>query len=78
MHYTRRQFGYDLLRMMDNLFIQHTAYICVCIVVIFLKINFGARTRISLLICEWEAWEIVSEFELLMNEYYESDKKNMK
>ena len=46
------------------------AYICVSILVIF-KINFGAQTRISLLIYEWEECELVSEFELLLNEYYE-------
>ena len=53
------------------------AYICVSIFVIF-KINFGAQTRISLLIYEWEEWEVVSEFELLPNEYYERDKNDMK
>ena len=53
------------------------AYICVSILVI-LTINFGAQTRISLLIYEWEEWEVVSEFELLLNEYYESEKKDMK
>ena len=54
------------------------AYICVSILVIFFKINFGAQTRISLLIYEWQEWEVVSEFELLLNEYYERDKKDMK
>jgi len=54
------------------------AYICVSIFVIFFKINFGAQTRISLLIYEWEEWEVVSEFQLLLNEYYESDKRDMK
>jgi len=54
------------------------AYICVFILVIFFKINFGAQTRISLLIYEWEERELVSEFELLLKEYYESDKKDMK
>ena len=42
----------------DGQFIYRTyrllAYICVSILVIFFKINFGAQTRISLLINEWE------------------------
>jgi len=54
------------------------AYICDSNLVIFFKTNFGAQTRISLLIYEWEEWEVVCEFELLLNEYYESDKKDMK
>ena len=54
------------------------ACICVSILVIFFKINFVAETRISLLIYEREEWEIVSEFDLLLNAYYECDKKDMK
>jgi hypothetical protein len=46
--------------------------------VIFFKIKFGAQTRISQLIYEWEEWEVVCEIELRLNEYYESDKKDMK
>jgi len=50
----------------------------VSILVIFYIINFGAETRISLLIYEWKEWEVVSEFELHLNEYYEREEKDMK
>ena len=70
------------LRSTTNDFVYTTyrllAYICVSILVIFFKIKFGAQTRISQLIYEWEEWEVVCEIELRLNEYYESDKKDMK
>jgi len=64
------QFVYAIYRIL--------AYICVSTLVIFFKINFVAKTRISLLIYEWEEWEVVSEFELHLNEYYEREVKDMK
>ena len=63
------QFVYAIYRIL--------AYICVSILVIFYIINFGAETRISLLIYEWKEWEVVSEFELHLNEYYEREEKDM-
>jgi len=63
------QFSYKTYRLL--------AYICVSILVIFMKISFGAQTGISLLIYEWEEWELVSELVLHLKEYYGSGKKKI-